>query len=123
MIVDASLAIRIPSGSVLVLGLAGPPPVAGRRLRARQFVRRLEARRHRRRGSGHDLVVIDAEQPQPALLPQREADEAAELDQLGLAEMPMHALPEGAAGIAALGDALRVSERRCRPVAPARRLR
>jgi hypothetical protein len=33
--------------------------------------------------------MIDVEQPQPALLAEREADHAAELDQLGLAEVPV----------------------------------
>ena len=38
--------------------------------------------------------MLDVEQPQPALLPERQTDHAADLDQLGLAEVPVQAVPK-----------------------------
>src|SRR3954462_15996733 len=56
--------------------------------------------------------MLDVEEPQPALLPEREADHAAELDQLRLAELPVHAIPEGIVGVEMPGDRLGICERR-----------
>src|SRR6185436_403910 len=91
-------------------------PVVGPGFRTRQRLSGFVARRHRRRRSREHLVVIDVEQPQPALLAEGEADHAAELDQLGLAEMPVHALPEGVVGVEMPRDRLGVGERRFLPV-------
>src|SRR4051794_23291437 len=87
-------------------------PVLRRRLALLEVLTRLEARRHRRARPGHDLVVVDVEQPQPALLAERQADRAAELDELGLAEVRVHALPERVVGLEPPGDRLGVRERR-----------
>src|SRR5918995_576504 len=71
----------------------------------------LEARSHGRVRTRHDLVVIDVEQPQPRLLAEREPDHAAQLDELGLAEVRVEALPERVVGRAGPDDRLRVRER------------
>src|SRR5205823_8709219 len=57
-------------------------PVIPGSFRSLERVRRLEARRHRRLGARHHLVMVDVEEPQPALLPEREPDHAAQLDEL-----------------------------------------
>src|SRR5919202_1526301 len=101
-------AAALPDG----LGRPAPRPVAVRRLAALEVVARLEAGRHRRARAGHDLVVLDVEQSQPGLLPERQADRAAELDQLRLAEVRVHALPERVVGVEAPRDRLGVGERR-----------
>jgi hypothetical protein len=44
-------------------------------------------------------VVLDVEQPQPALLAHRQGDEAAELDQFGLGEVLVQPLPQRVTGI------------------------
>src|SRR4029077_19696663 len=62
--------------------------------------------------SRHDLVMLDIEEPQPALLPEREADHAAELDQLRLAELLVHAVPERIVGGEMPGDRLGIRKRR-----------
>src|SRR5919107_243378 len=87
-------------------------PVVGRRLALLELVARPEAGRHRRVGAGHDLVVVDVQHPQPALLAERQADEASELDQLRLGEVRVHALPEGVVGVEVPRDRLGVRERR-----------
>ena len=66
--------------------------------------------------------MLDIEQPQPALLSQREPDHAAELDQLRLAEMPVHALPERIVGIEMPGDRLGIGQRRLLALAVVRGL-
>src|SRR6476661_2481125 len=58
-----------------------------------------EAWRHRRCGPCHHLVVLDVQQPQPALLSHRKRDKAAELDQLGFAVMPVQAIPKRIVGL------------------------
>src|SRR5690349_3449673 len=55
--------------------------------------------------------MLDVEQAQPALLAHGERDEAAELDELGLAEMAMQPCPERLVGIEMPGDRLGVGER------------
>src|SRR5687767_9346658 len=87
-------------------------PVIRRGLRLLQGLGILVARRHRSRGAGEHLVVVDIQQAQPALLAHGERDEAAELDELGLAEMAVEALPESIVGIEMPGDGLGVRERR-----------
>src|SRR6185503_10477456 len=57
-------------------------------------------------------MVVDIEQPQPALLPHRERDKAPQLDQLRLAEMPAQPVPEPVVRIQPPGDRLGVGERR-----------
>src|SRR5262249_47135333 len=82
-------------GSLRRLGLdARLRPVVGGLLRALKRVRGLEAPRHRRIGAGENLVMLDAERAQPALLPHGQRDEIADLDQLGLAEMLVQPRPE-----------------------------
>src|SRR3954449_12641645 len=56
--------------------------------------------------------MLDIEEPQPALLPEREADHAAELDQLRLAELLVHAVPECIVGVEMPGDRLGICKRR-----------
>src|SRR5690349_5028044 len=73
----------------------GLHPVLGRGLAVGELARVLEAGRHGSRSAGKDLMVVDVEQAQPALLAECQPDHAAELDQLGFAEMLVHALPEG----------------------------
>ena len=77
-----------------------------------EFVHVLVARRHRGVGAGQHLVVIDVEQPQPALLAERQADHAAELDQLRLAEVLVHAVPERVVGVEVPGDRFGIGQRR-----------
>src|SRR4051812_31072681 len=94
----------------LARGAGGP--VLRRGLALLELLARLEARRHRRARARHDLVVLDVEQPQPALLAERQRDRAAELDELRLAEVRVHPLPEGVVGLQPPGDRLGVRERR-----------
>src|SRR3712207_5070106 len=93
-------------------GRSAARPVVARRLARGQRLRALEAGRHRRLGAGHDLVVVDVEHAQPALLPERQADEAAELNELRLAEVAVHPVPELVVRVEMPGDRLRVGERR-----------
>src|SRR5262249_28367819 len=69
-------------------------PIVGGLLRALERVHGFEARRHRRVGAGENLVMLDVERAQPALLPHGQRDEIADLDQLGLAETLVQAGPE-----------------------------
>ncbi|HMH93807.1 MAG TPA: hypothetical protein VK586_22340, partial [Streptosporangiaceae bacterium] len=62
-------------------------------------------------------MVLDVEQPQPALLAHRQGNEAAELDQFGLGEVPVQPLPQRVIRIQPPGDRLRVGQRRLLPVA------
>src|SRR5882724_1867241 len=89
----------------------GLHPVLGRSLGVGELARVLETRRHRGGSPGEHLVVVDVEQPEPALLPQGQPDHAAELDQLRLAEVLVHALPESVTGRGVPSDRLRVCER------------
>ena len=68
---------------------------------------------------GMHLVVIDVEQPQPALLAERQPDHAAQLDQLGLTEVRVQAVPERVVGVHPPRDRLGVRERRLLPVVEA----
>lgn len=70
----------------------------------------LETRCHGGGGSGHDLVVVDVEQPDPALLAHGERDEAGEFDQLLLAEVLVQARPELVLGVEAPRNRLGVGE-------------
>src|SRR3954453_21689151 len=97
---------RGPSGRALPARVAGGPrgPVLRRGLALLELLARLEARRHRRARPRHDLVVLDVEQPQPALLAKGQADRAAELDELGLGEVRVHPLPERVVGVEPPGN-------------------
>src|ERR671919_2487551 len=55
-------------------------------------------------------MVVDVEEAQPGLLAEREADEAAQLDELGLVEVRVQALPEVVVRIAGPDDRLRVGQ-------------
>src|SRR5262249_4914355 len=69
----------------LVLRLAAAVrPVVGRFFRALERLLGLEARRHRCVGAGEDLVVLDIERAQPALLTHGQGDKIADLDQFRL---------------------------------------
>src|SRR2546421_1961522 len=69
-------------------------PVVGLRFGALEFFLGLEARRHRGIGPGENLMVLDVQGTQPALLAHREGHEIADLDQLRLAEMLMQPRPD-----------------------------
>src|SRR5262245_5624435 len=69
-------------------------PVIGRGLGALERLFGLEAWRHRAVQPSQDLVVLDVERAQPALLAHGDGDEIADLDQLGLAEMLVQPRPE-----------------------------
>src|SRR6266581_6505676 len=103
-----------PAGlsDLLRVFLAGFRPVSGRSLRLGKRLGVFEPRRHGCRGACEHLVVVDVEQAKPALLPRGERDEAAQLDQLGFAEMPVEAFPERIIGVQVPGDCLGVRERR-----------
>src|SRR5258708_7712038 len=105
---------RAPAGlgDLLRACLAGLRPVFGRSLRLGKGLGVLEPRRHRRRSPGEHLMVVNVEQPQPALLPHGERDEAAQLDQLGLAEMPVEPVPERIIGVQVPRDCLGIRKRR-----------
>ena len=81
-----------------------------------------EPRRHRGGAARHHLVVVDVEQAQPALLTEREADHASELDELRLAEVAVQALPQRIAGVEVPGDRLGICERRLLAIVIAIRL-
>src|SRR5919107_6190294 len=99
-----------PGGAALADRLARGPrgPVLRRRLALLELLAGLEAGRHRGARAGHDLVVVDVEQPQPALLAERQRDRAPELDELRLAEVRVHPPPERVVGLEAPGDRLGV---------------
>src|SRR6476661_7082940 len=69
-------------------------PVVGRGFGGLKRAKRLEAQRHGGVVTGHDFVMIDIKQPKPALLPEREPDHAADLDQFGFPEVRIEAVPE-----------------------------
>src|SRR4051812_10710015 len=116
---SAAAAAKVLS-SILLAFLRGP--VLARRLGALELVGGLEARRHRGTRAGHVLVVVDVEHPQPALLSEREPDHAAELDELGLAEVLVHAIPERVVHVEAVGDRLGIGEGGLLPLVVALRL-
>src|SRR5918992_5920706 len=95
---------------------SGVRPVALGGLGLGERVGRLETGGHGGAGSRHDLVVVDVEEPQPRLLAEREPYEAAQLDQLGLAEVGVEALPEGVVRVAGPDDRLGVGERGLLPL-------
>src|SRR6266581_4669023 len=103
-----------PAGlsDLLRVFLAGFRPVSGRSLRLGKRLGVFEPRRHGCRGACEHLVVVDVEQAKPALLPHGERDEAAQLDQLGFAEMPVEPFPERVIGVQVPGDCLGVRKRR-----------
>src|SRR5882672_506925 len=127
---------RFPAAPVIRQVL--PPKLTARRLRGRaalglrpvprrglcvgESARVLESGCHGRRGPGEHLVVVDVEQPQPALLPQGEPDHAAQLDQFGLVVVSVQALRECVVGRGVPGDRLRVGERRLLALVVAGRL-
>src|ERR1700733_249935 len=96
-------------------------PVLRARLRLLQRVHRLEARRNRSVGAGENLVMLDVERPQPALLTHGNGDEVADLHQLRLREMRMQTLPQGIVGRQVPGDGFGIGERRLLPVVIAHR--
>ena len=53
-------------------------------------------------------MVVDAQQPDPALLTEGQRDEAAKLDELGLGEVLVQALPERVVGVQPPSDRLGV---------------
>src|SRR5262249_3786964 len=65
------------------------PPVVAGTLGALECVGILEPWRHRGAGAGEDLVMLDVERAQPALLAHGQSHEIADLDQLELADMLM----------------------------------
>jgi hypothetical protein len=54
--------------------------------------------------------MLDVEEPQPALLTHRQGDEAAELDQLWLGEVPVEPVPQRVVGVQPPRDRLRVGQ-------------
>ena len=100
---------------------AASSPSSRRRLGALERVLVLEARRHRGVGAGEDLVVLDVERAQPALLAHGQRDEIADLDQLRLAEVLVQPRPELVVDRQVPGDRLGVGQRRLLLVVVARR--
>src|ERR1700730_17175260 len=76
----------------------------------------LEAGRHGGCSAGENLVVLDAEGAQPALLSHGQRDEITDLNQLGLAEMLVQAGPELIVNGQIPGDGFGISERRLLPL-------
>lgn len=70
----------------------------------------MEARRQGGVGSGHVLVVVDVEQPGPALLTKGERDDAAELDKLRLREVLVQLRPQSVAVLLVPRDRLRMGK-------------
>src|SRR5712692_9994120 len=108
---DQANPARLLGRLCLRLGV-GLRPIVGRLLRALERFLGLEAGRHRRVGAGENLVVLDVERAQPALLAHGQRDEKADLDQFGLAEMLVQPLPELVVRRQVPGDRLRIGERR-----------
>src|SRR6266481_9178246 len=96
-------------------------PIIGGLFRALKRVRGLEARRHRRVGAGEDLVMLDAERAQPALLAHGQGDEIADLDQFRLAEMAVEPGPELVVDRQIPGDRLGIGQLRLLPLVVAAR--
>src|SRR5579872_4146780 len=89
-----------------------PRPVILRGLGRGERLRRAEAGGHRGGRPGQDLVMLDVQQPQPALLAHGQGDEAAELDQFRLGEVLVQPLPQRVVGVQPPRDRLRVGQRR-----------
>ncbi len=89
-------------------GLLGLRPVAVAGLAGRELLGRPEAGSHRRVRAGEVLVVVDAEQPDPALLAEGQRDAVAQLDQLRLGEVRVQPGPERVEVALAPGDGLGV---------------
>src|ERR1700722_18746184 len=87
-------------------------PVVLRGLGRGHRLRCAETRCHRGRRPRQYLVVLDVQEPQPALLAHGQGDEAAELDQFRLGEMPVKPVPQLIAGVQVPRDRLRVGQRR-----------
>src|SRR5262245_30204683 len=102
----AAPARRRPNQLSLLLRPVVVPSLAGR-----EFLRVTEAGRHRGVGAGHVLVVVDAQQPDPALLAEGQGDEATKLDEFGLGEVLPDALPQLVEVLLSPGDRLGVRER------------
>src|SRR5712691_1363139 len=92
-------------------------PVVAQALGLGHALRRLESRREGGGGAWQHLVMLDVEQPQPALLAEGQRDEAAEFHQFRLGEMTVQTLPAGIIVRQSPRDGLRVGERRLLPVA------
>jgi len=56
--------------------------------------------------------MLNIEEPQPTLLAERQSDHAAELDQFGLGELAMHAIPEGIVSVEPPDNGFGISKRR-----------
>ncbi len=96
-------------------------PIIGGLLGTRERVFGLEAGRHRAGLAGEDLVVLDVQGAQPALLAHGDGDEIADLDQLGLAEMLVQTRPQLVARRQIPGDRLGIGERGLLPLIIPRR--
>src|SRR5712691_2438848 len=108
-------------GGFFRVASTGLRPVFRRSLRFGESLSVFEPRRHGRGRTGEHLVVLDVEQPQPALLSHGERDEAAQLDQLRLAEVPVHPFPERVVSVDVPSDRFGISERRFLALVEARR--
>ena len=86
-------------------------PVVFGLFRTFQCIETLEAGRHRCIGSGQNLMMLDVQRAQPALLAHRDGDEIADLDQLRLAEVLVQAVPQLVVGRQIPGDRFGVSQR------------
>src|SRR5258708_802606 len=99
-----SAILASPNARALLLGgFAGPRcgllrPIVGIAFRALERFFASETGRHRRVGAGKNLMMLDVERAQPALLAHRQGDEIADLDQFGLAVMLVQPIPEFIAG-------------------------
>ena len=81
----------------------------------------LEARRHRCVGAGENLVMLDVQRAQPALLAHGDGDEIADLDQLRLAEVLVQAVPQFVCRRQVPGDRFGIGQRGLLPLVVARR--
>jgi hypothetical protein len=108
-----------PCGSQAPSGRRVSRPVVIGCLRLGQRLRGLEAGRQGGAGPREHLVVLDVEEPQPALLAHGQRDEAAKLNQLRLGEVLVKPIPERVVGVQPPGDRLRVGEGGLLPVSQA----
>src|SRR5262249_30876751 len=76
-----------------------PCPVVRGGLGCGEFLWCAKAWCHRGGGPCQHLVVLDVEQPQPALLAHGQGNEAAKLHQLGVGEMLVETAPERIGGL------------------------
>ena len=112
---------RAYSAASLARGGGFPRPIAGVAFRALERRLIAEARRHRGVGPGKNLMMLDVERAQPALLTHRQGDEVTDLDQFGLAVVLVQARPERVVRRQVPGDGLRIGERRLLPLVVTRR--